>query len=67
MAWLTVEVLATVWNITMRGVEILIAKSPRSLTQSILRGLPTEALKAEIEKRESDDADKLDKSNGKKG
>lgn len=46
---------------------MLIAKSPRSLTQSILRGLPTEALKAEIEKRESDDADKPDKGNGKKG
>ena len=67
MAWLTVEVLATVWNITMRGVEMLIAKSPRSLTQSILRGLPTEVLKAEIEKRESEDADKTDKGNGKKG
>ena len=67
MAWLTVEVLATVWNITMRGVEMLIAKSPRSLTQSILRGLLTEALKAEFEKRESGDAGKTDKGNGKKG
>ena len=67
MARLAVEVLATGWNIAMRGVEMLIAKSPRSLTQSILRGLPTEALKAEIEKRESDDADKPTESKADKG
>ena len=67
MAWLTIEVAAIIWDILKMGATMLIAKSPRSLTQSILRGLPTEALKAEIEKRESDDAGKTDKGNGKKG
>lgn len=52
MVWLTAEVAVIARSIIGTGVEMLIAKTPRSWTEHILRGLPLERLKAEVERRE---------------
>ena len=52
MAWLTVEVAVIVRDTIGKGVQMLIAKTPISWTDRILRGLPLERLKAEVERRE---------------
>ena len=52
MAWLTVEVAVIVRDAIGKGVQMLIAKTPISWTDRILRGLPLERLKAEVERRE---------------
>ena len=57
MVWLTVEVAVIARIIIGTGVEMLIAKTPKSWTEHILRGLPLERLKAEVERRERSEPD----------
>ncbi len=56
MAWLTVEVAVIVRDAIGKGVQMLIAKTPISWTDRILRGFPLERLKAEVERREKSEA-----------
>ena len=52
MVWLTAEVAVIARSIIGTVVEMLIAKTPKSWTEHILRGLPLERLKAEVKRRE---------------
>ena len=52
MVWLAVEVAVIVRDTIGRGIQMLIAKTPISWTDRILRGFPLERLKAEVERRE---------------
>lgn len=69
MAWLTVEVAVIVRDIIGRGIQMLIAKTPISWTDRVLRGLPLERLKAEIERREKSESNNESgpQNNGKQG
>lgn len=69
MAWLTVEVVVILRDMFGKGVQMLIAKTPISWTERILRGLPLERLKAEVERREKSKPDEGSgsKNNDKKG
>ncbi len=52
MVWLTAEVAVIVRDAIGKGIQMLIAKTPISWTDRILRGFPLERLKAEVERRE---------------
>ena len=52
MVWLTAEVAVIARSIIGTVVEMLIAKTPISWTDRILRDLPLERLKAEVDRRE---------------
>ena len=67
MIWLSIEVAVVIWGTLRMGVTMLIAKTPRPFWDELLRRLPREALKAELERREKADADKASEANGHKG
>ena len=67
MIWLSVEVAVVIWGMLNTGVTMLIAKTPKPFWEELLRRLPLEVLKAEVERREKSETERPDKANGKKG
>ena len=67
MIWLSVEVAVVFWGMLNTGVTMLIAKTPKPFWEELLRRLPLEVLKAEVERREKSETEGPDKANGKKG
>ena len=57
MLWLTVEVAIIIWGTFIKGVIMLIAKTPRKFTELLLELLPLEQLEAVIERRKRNGKD----------
>ena len=67
MIWLTIEVAVIAWSTTKTGVFMLIAKTPKSWSALLLERLPTDRLKAELERREKAEIEQVAKVKGKEG
>ena len=67
MIWLSVEVAVVIWSMLNTGATMLIAKTPKPFWEELLRRLPLEVLKAEIERREKSETGRPDKANDQKG
>ena len=67
MIWLTVEVAVVFWGMLNTGATMLIAKTPKPFWEELLRRLPLDVLKAEVERREKSEIGRPDNTNDKKG
>ena len=67
MIWLSVEVAVVFWGMLNTGATMLIAKTPKPFWEELLRRLPLDVLKAEVERREKSEAERPDKASDKKG
>lgn len=51
MLWLTIEVATIIWSILSKGVIMLIAKTPKKMSDMLLERLPLEQIEAAVERR----------------